>query len=627
MNPNVLLISMPWAPLNEPSIGLGILKTILIEKKINVKVVNLNIYLLEYLTADTYVSLADIFALNDFLFTHCFETNVAPKQERELEKIIDYIQSFKPFKDTRYQDRDSIRKLLLTLRNEIIPQYLNYCLEIVSTGNHTMIGFTCLFDQTIPSLALAKLIKRKFPNKFIVFGGYALEGITGYQIKESFDFVDCVYQGEGEEAIEKLAYASIKKNNLSEIPGLIFRGKDDSQIKVNPKALPINLDCSPIPNYDDFLNDLNEMANKHNVFIKWERIPVETSRGCWWGQVKHCIFCGIDDVTMKYRRKNVERSLEMFYYLKEKYNKSIFRICDYILPYDYFKTLLPVLANSGKINKMFFSCELKANLSYENVKILKEAGFTEVQPGIESFSTNVLKKIDKGVSSIQNIYVLLLGRMFKLSINYNFLYGFSDDEIYDYEKLLKIIPYLYHLDPPCSRLKVAVTRFAPMQVDPKRFYSSNRLTYKKAYNVIFSPKFIKTSNFNLNNYCYYFESPYENSEKLRFIYEMILFQIDHWKYIKNEREVNLTYKISSKGISFTDTRYSKYPNVIRFGRKQMLLYSLCSKKIVTTDFLRSQLSKLDVSISNVDKILKELIDYRFIIKENNKVLGLAINEG
>ena len=57
MNPNVLLISMPWAPLNEPSIGLGILKTILIEKKINVKVVNLNIYLLEYLTADTYVSL------------------------------------------------------------------------------------------------------------------------------------------------------------------------------------------------------------------------------------------------------------------------------------------------------------------------------------------------------------------------------------------------------------------------------------------------------------------------------------------------------------------------------------------------------------------------------------------
>src|ERR1041384_64890 len=146
--PSVLLLSMPWTAITEPSLGLAILKTQLTSERIACTISHLNLFLLKYMRASTYLGITNMYALNEFFFTRVFEETLAPAQLAEL---------------------------YLRIRNEVIPKFLEDCLAVVAKSDATMVGFTCMFDQTIASLALAKLIREKFPNKMLVFGGYRSE--------------------------------------------------------------------------------------------------------------------------------------------------------------------------------------------------------------------------------------------------------------------------------------------------------------------------------------------------------------------------------------------------------------------------------------------------------------------
>jgi hypothetical protein len=72
----VLLISMPWTTLTEPSLGLAMLKAVLVQNGATARVMHLNLFLLEHLQASTYEALSVIYVLNDFLFGHVIDPRV-----------------------------------------------------------------------------------------------------------------------------------------------------------------------------------------------------------------------------------------------------------------------------------------------------------------------------------------------------------------------------------------------------------------------------------------------------------------------------------------------------------------------------------------------------------------------
>jgi ribosomal peptide maturation radical SAM protein 1 len=626
-HPSVLLLSMPWTAITEPSLGLAILKAQLKSENITCTVSHLNLFLLKYMRASTYFGITNMYALNEFFFTRIFEETLAPVQLSELSTRVDDQLVYKHFgPDERYNTRETVAELFLRIRNEIIPEFLKDCLAVVANSDATMVGFTCMFDQTIASLALAKLVHKEFPDKMLVFGGYALEGPPGEQIIRSFDFVDCVAFGEGENVIGKLAQASVDPSLLKEIPNLLYRERSSGIIKKTtlPRAR-IKLDESPEPDFDDFFIDLEKLNTEEQIKIKWKMLPIETSRGCWWGQTNHCVFCGIDDETMKYRQRSMDNTLRLLNNLREKYSTKYFRISDYILPYKYYKTLLPELAALPEEEKFILTCELKSNISFDNFKLLRDAGFVEVQPGIESFSSKVLKKMDKGVTGIQNVFCLVLGLRFGIRVNYNFLFGFPDDDPEDYEKMLSIIPQLYHLNPPSSRVEVAITRFAPLQTDPKRFSIRPALKPNPGYDVIFSPEFLASHDFQMSNYCYYFEPTYEISDLLKNLYRLLAFQIDNWRNLHSTRRVVLSFKLTEKEIIFTDSRFDKEPNELRFDRKYAEVYLPCTDKLMTIAELMKSVARTSPEI-DTETILDRLVSERLVFREGNKVLALAVAE-
>jgi hypothetical protein len=146
-------------------------------------------------------------------------------------------------------------------------------------------------------------------------------------------------------------------------------------------------------------------------------------------------------------------------------------MADNIMPYSYFRTLLPALAEELPRASIFY--EEKSNLSLDQVYMLRRAGVELIQPGIEALSSGLLKAMKKGVLARQNIALLRYARSAGLWLNWNLLCDFPGDESEYYESTLALIPLLSHLNPPYAIRRLVVDRFSPYFNQPAAYGISN----------------------------------------------------------------------------------------------------------------------------------------------------------
>jgi ribosomal peptide maturation radical SAM protein 1 len=474
-----------------------------------------------------------------------------------------------------------------------------------------------MFDQTLPSVALAKLIKTRSPETLVVLGGYALEGPPGEQIVRAFPWIDGIARGDGEDIITPLARASVGECSLRDIPGIL---------RCDNHGLPrVNCDMreSPDPDYDDWFKDIRDLKARTNIEVVTGALPVESSRGCWWGQRKHCVFCGIDDVTLKFRFKPAHRTLAMLRDMRARYDDHPFRFSDYILPKEYFSEVLPELATV--VPRYRLHCEIKANQTPDSVAALAAAGFEEVQPGIESFSTEVLRLMDKGVTGLQNVALLKYGYQNRIVIHYNFIYGFAGEKPEYYHAMLEQIPRLYHLIPPVSRTEAIVTRFAPMQADTARFGSKETPRHHRCYDVLFGTEFLECSGFSLDDYAYYFERYLAFTDELNEAYAHIVAQINHWKRLHRERVVRFDFVDDGDSLRFTDSRFTEAPQSSAMRGVHRAAYLACTDTPVRVDTVVEELVASGRYTNDaVVNAFAELDEARMVWREGERVLGLAV---
>jgi ribosomal peptide maturation radical SAM protein 1 len=536
--PRVLLVSPPWTSLNEPSLGLSILSAVLDKAAIPCRVHHLNLFALDWLRAETYAAIARVYALNDFVFSGLLDPEVTPRQLRLLREKCSELVGLGAIDHRKYGGIPGIVEQIVRLRCEVVPKWVEAQVTRMLSCQPTLVGFTCMFDQTIASAAISSRVKALAPRVLVAFGGYAVRSPVGEMLLESFDWLDAVCTGEGEPCIGALARASTEAApDLSRVPNLLYRN-ETGRIVAGPRAMPVDMDTVPAPNFDDFYADVRQLRIESRIDIAVDRLPVENSRGCWWGAVHHCTFCGIHDDDLAYRSRSAESVLHTLDHLSRRYDCREFRFSDYILPYKYYTTLLPELVRRGAPYTL--KCELKANLTEQRVELLRDAGFVEVQPGIESFCSSVLRSMDKGVSGIQNVYLLLLARRYGIVILYNILYGLPDDDPTAIEAMARALPNLIHLDPPATRGRIQITRYAPLQSDPKRF-GFGPLRHEHSYDLIFSDAFLSRTGFDLDRYCYMYELPFEPSPRLSRAYRQIERACDEWTAADRERDIDLIY--------------------------------------------------------------------------------------
>jgi len=615
----VILVSLPWTTLTEPSLGLGILKAVLDDAGIDCTVRHLNIFMLRFLKAATYFAIGNVFALNDFLFSGVLDPDCGSAQRPILRQKAEELLNMSMLDRAEVGGVNGAIEALFTLRNETIPRWLDECAERIAAEEPDLVGFTCMFDQTIASAALAKLVKQRLPGATVALGGYAVRQPTADTVLRAFDWIDAICLGDGEPVVVPLARAAAARTDLDEIPGIVYRDHD-GRIRTTAPPAQVVMDTVPAPDYRDFYRDVEELAREHHVDITVGKLPVENSRGCWWGAIKHCVFCGIHDDDLAFRAKSAPAALAVMDELHRRHGATAFRFADYILPRKYFDTLLPELARRGAPYDV--TAEIKANVSPRAFATLAAAGFTEVQPGIESFSSGALKKMDKGTSMLQNIQTLLLGVRHGITVHYNLLYAFPDDEVEDYERLAETLTRLTHLNAPATRLEVQVTRYAPLQVDPARFGIPEAWP-EPTYRLIFSPAYLASTGFELDKFCYYFQRPFENAPALNRVYKRINRIVDEWRAMRKERPATLTWRRTAGGIEVTDTRYGPMGQTHLLADEYAAVLVACTG-IQSISSLRRRLPALDyVTIGQAIATLDEL---RLVAREGERVLSLVLAE-
>jgi ribosomal peptide maturation radical SAM protein 1 len=591
--------------------------------------------LLRWLKHDTYQYLADSWGLNEFLFTAGLDSTLGERQQAAVVKrVLTYWKAGHRY--DAYPSAESILDLFMRVRHEIVPQFLQEAVDRILHSNAKIVGFTCLFDQTMASLALATKLKSIDPMLTIVFGGYALEGAPGSTVARAFPCVDYLIRGDGEQAIVDLAQR-ILRNDKSTRQNLHVTLPGNSTVIKNTNPLQLgagivserivgapkyDLNNSPIPDYDDWYDDLSVLEASHKIHVETEVLPVESSRGCWWGQSMHCVFCGIDDETLKYRYKDPSLTLQMLEDLRARYGDVMFRFSDYIMPKVYYSELLPKLVDHQP--RFRLHTEIKANHPPERVRLLVDAGFVAVQPGVESFSTPVLQSMKKGVRGIDNVCLIKTGYVERLIIYYNILYGLPDDSVEAYEAMLESLPSIYHLIPPVSRTETVVTRFAPLQIEPNRFGISKKPVHHECYDVLFSDQFLEDTGFSLDDYGYYFERNFDYSEELRAQYDQLVLQVDHWKKQHQMRFVELSYESSNGVLMIRDSRYSSEEMYV-LSHAASVLYERIEHRPVKFDLVCAELNSAGLlTVEESDTAIAELTERRLIWKEDELVFGLAV---
>jgi ribosomal peptide maturation radical SAM protein 1 len=549
-DPSIALVSLPWTTLAEPSLGLGILRSVLDQAGIPARVHHLQIELLRWLNPATYIAIANVFALNDFLFSGSLDPSMTRDQQWLLRDKTSELLSCGLIDDLRWGGIDGVMAHLIELRRSVLPAWLDEVADRLAAAAPTLIGFTCMFDQTVASIALARRVKLRAPAALVALGGYAVRAPTAHMLLRSFPWIDAICTGEGEPAIVGLATASVGACQLREVSNLIIRD-DDGAPRETAIARRVDLETAPPPSYDDFYTDIAALATDHAVDIEVTRLPVENSRGCWWGATHHCVFCGIHDDDLAYRSRSAPAVLAMLDALARRYRVTSFRFSDYILPHVYHRTLVPALIERGA--PYVLTCEIKANLTPEQMQGLARSGFTAVQPGIESFSTSVLRRMKKGVTAIQNVHTLLLGKQYGVHIDYNLLYGMPGDEEHEYGNMVKYLPRLFHLDAPATRIAVQVTRYAPLATDPGRF-GLMPSHHEPSYDLVFSQDYLAQTGFDLDMYCYYFDRGFENPPRLARLFRRIDEIVDAWKVRAERDRPALWYALEAGAVTVEDSR-------------------------------------------------------------------------
>ena len=464
---DVVLVSMPFGPVFGPSLGLGLLKAQLTGLGISCRV--------RYFTIDFAETIGE--ALYDRLaFTHeltvremagewLFSTALSPPSP---ERIAQYVDRILRRREGALVPGTAVKASLvadlLRVRDRVAP-FLDRCADDVVKLQPRIVGFTSVFQQHVASLAVTERIKRLRPGVVIVGGGANCEGVMGAETLRQFPWLDAVVSGEGDEVFPRLVRQVLAGDPIAPMQGLRLRASlaDDFACGRFDSAPPIkDLDRLPYPDFDDYFIDFRA-SRFHRT---WQpQLFAETSRGCWWGERSHCTFCGLNGATMTFRSKSPARAVAELSGLAAKYPKTDLQVVDNILDMKYLKTVLPELAARKVEFGLFY--ETKSNLKKEHIRIMRDAGVRLIQPGIESFSDEILKLMRKGVTGLQNIQVLKWCRQYGVRPIWNLLWGTPGESPAEYAAMAALVPLITHLPPPSGSFGLRLDRFSPNYDSPE----------------------------------------------------------------------------------------------------------------------------------------------------------------
>ena len=617
---DVVLVSMPWDALNFPSIRIGILKAVLERAAVPTAARYFNLALMdhfvaantgvpasEHLLVEHYYAVAERFTrrgVGEWIF------GVPPL--RELDDRRDEVY-FEHLREGGWFPEELLPRI--QRMRTLVPAFLESCADdILSTGAR-VVGFTTSFSQNCSSLALARILKTRSPGIQIVFGGANCDGAMGEALFAAFPWLDVIVRGEAEQIIVPLVQDLLAGGPIRPQPGLCYREAGRSVVVPMSTALAPRMDDVPLPDYEEYFERLGASRFAAEL-MPLVRLPIESARGCWWGEKSHCTFCALNGQTMKFRSKTASQVVEQIQTLARRFRWLDFTAVDNIIDIEYFRTFLPLLRDSGLDVRLFY--ETKSNLKKHQVRLMRDAGVRTIQPGIESLSTAILKLMKKGVSAIQNVRLLKWCAQFGIRVEWNLIYGFPREPVEDYARMADLMRSLTHLRPPTLG-RLLIERFSPYFVSPERLGLGN-LRPARHYGMLYD-----VPEAALSELAYDFDADHLDGRDPDSYVAPVRQAIDEWTAHAPTSAGRLRYRVGPGFMTIADRRTNLRPALYTLGEVDAHVYLACDAG-ARLDAICGGLAQrgLPVDRGRVSAILDELVANRLMMREDEKYLALAL---
>jgi ribosomal peptide maturation radical SAM protein 1 len=601
----VALVAMPWATPETPSIQIGLLGAALAHAAVPVELHSLHLEATGFFAAHG-VALEHVEAvahqwwrvgLGEWIFA------------RVVDDDADYL---------RYLAREDVPHGVIdaALRmRELVPEFLQHATDEVLSHTPRLIGFTTTFAQTLPSLALAARIRAAKPEVAIVFGGANCDGVLGQALLETQPTIDFVVQGRGEALLPRLCQAVLAGQPPAAEPGLLTRTGT-----LAGASAPHQGANWFRPDYDEYYGRLDRSPIREALLPR-TRLVIETARGCWWGEHHHCTFCGLNGSSMAFSSATAEQVLADITALAARYKRTEFDVVDNIMDPTFFDDVLPELARQRRLQYDYrFFWEIKANLSPEQIRLLRNAGVQRIQPGIESLCTRILRLMRKGVTAIQNVKLLAFAAADDLMVTWNIIYGIPGETADDYLAMADMMPSLVHLKPP-GLVRLQVQRFSPYFDEPTT-HGLRLLGPAHYYRHLYA-----VDAQRLSQLAYAFDHEYVDGHDPERIVAPVRRALEQWdRSWSPGKHHSLRYERGPDYLRLRERRPGFRSRDILLGQAEAELYLAC--RTVATPANAAAIVKraldIELDIDEIRRFFLELVEGRLMIREGERYLALAL---
>lgn len=599
----VLLVSMPWGAVEQPSLALGLLKALLARESVPADVVNLQLLFAEVVGLDKFEAAKNRNVMaSEWVFGSAFHS-------RGTGEYLDYLAA----RGTAPAE--------IALWGELRDQcdeFLCQCVERVPWSQYRLVGFTTSMMQTVSSLALARLLRARYPQLRFVFGGANCEGVMGRALHDCFEFVDVVVQGEPDEHVGALFSCLLDGKEPAFFPGVCYR--HDGQTAHGPPASPVmDLSRNPVPDYDDFFVQLDSVDFKQHVNTM---VMFESSRGCWWGEKSHCTFCALNALGMAYRSKPVTQVLNELRTLRDRYQITNFGASDNIIDRHSIDPLTAALASELPDITIFY--DIRATVSRDQLRAMRRAGMVALEAGLENLSTPTLSRMKKATTGIANVRFLRRCAEVGISVLWNYLYGFPGERAEEYSQIAQAIdPWLFHLHAPDVAFPVSLQRYAPYHTEPQQ-HGIHITAPIPDYGYIYDLPADK-----LTDLAYYFQFTYDNGYDPDPVGKLLLGLVDRWRTTYFGGAVWLRASLRGEQVYIHDTRRGQeatYYLVYALSH----VYRLCESPIRVFQLARALRRDHPAAYlqcgGNVERMVEQLEELHLLFREGEKVVAIAVPE-
>jgi ribosomal peptide maturation radical SAM protein 1 len=300
-----------------------------------------------------------------------------------------------------------------------------------------------------------------------------------------------------------------------------------------------------------------------------------------------------------------------------KYGQLNFYAVDNILDMRYIRDVLPRLRDSEYDFTLFY--ETKANLKKDHVRAMRQAGVMTIQIGIESFSTPILKLMEKGATALQNIRLLKWCAEFGINAEWNFIYGFPHEPSEEYDRMADLLKSLTHLQPPTFVSQIEVERFSPHFERPHEF--GLKLLGPRGFY-----EFVYPCDDKLRaDLAYIFDYAHEDGRNPNDYMTKLNEQVDYWKNEFGDDGV-LEWRRGPGFLSIRDRRPGLDKYDYSLADTEARIYLACDEGATALDVwnrLRAE-GTTAVDAEEVEDFLDEMTAARLMYKEDGLYLSLAV---